>query len=211
MRIQLLCLLAVGCLDGRALPTRDGATVDASADAKGSCCEDGLTWLGCCGTPQHGPSHTCGAPSMLCQAPCIDQHSCAGPDGGEIGQPCRTDCDCDFKHSFGCEAGQCVGVRRVVECECASDADCTFVDTGCCSAECVGFGGTPQGPFCDLDCGVSGSCLCVAGHCGLAQGSSCRATPDCSPDLLCCPSSGIRALSACTPPGPGGSCAPLPP
>ena len=42
----------------------------------GGCCEDGLTWQGCCGTPKHGGSHQCGAPGAPCAVACVNQRAC---------------------------------------------------------------------------------------------------------------------------------------
>jgi hypothetical protein len=59
------------------------ASPEAATDASGECCEDGLTWRGCCGTPSFAAPHPCGS-TVLCQARCDDQHACGAatsPDG----------------------------------------------------------------------------------------------------------------------------------
>jgi hypothetical protein len=56
-----------------------GPAVDAAPPpVDAACCEDGLTWSGCCGTMVNPSPHTCGDPMALCQALCVGQMSCGG-------------------------------------------------------------------------------------------------------------------------------------
>src|SRR5690242_9469973 len=67
--------------DAKKPPAAPDGQVEAPSQAP--CCEDGLTWQGCCGTPSNPGSHTCGNPSRFCLALCSGQTSCtAPPDAG---------------------------------------------------------------------------------------------------------------------------------
>ncbi len=48
----------------------------ASPSPGGSCCEEGLTWQGCCPTPSSPVHHRCGLPGTLCKAACGEQLAC---------------------------------------------------------------------------------------------------------------------------------------
>jgi hypothetical protein len=66
----------------------DGSDPDAATgagDASMVCCEDGLTWTGCCSSPSNPVSHLCGG-SVACQADCTTPHACdaGAPDAGDF-------------------------------------------------------------------------------------------------------------------------------
>jgi hypothetical protein len=69
---------AVFCDHGTCeLGSPDASVPDAasSPDANGECCEDGLTWTGCCSTPANSLAHECGSPGG-CNLVCEAQHAC---------------------------------------------------------------------------------------------------------------------------------------
>jgi hypothetical protein len=152
----------------------DGASPDAGVDANGECCEDGLTWKGCCDTPSNPLGHQCGSP-FGCEEPCVNQRACG--DTSDAGTVCTPG---DPNGPF-CPWGGCLDGPQAT---CGPDGQwqCPQPPTTC---------GIGTGSMCLQKGGV-----CVIGNTSCPSGTTADGIP--SPDGECGPSSG-PAYQCCLP------------